>query len=269
MRPWKAPRIPLLLLAISTLAAAQAPLLIDFQGKLLYANGTAVSGTLSVTFRIYNQSSGGTALWSETQSVNVQNGFFDALLGGATSLSVVPFNQTLFLSVQAGSSEMAPRLNFTSAPYAGSIITGGSTARAFSANRTGFVFSTTWTTIPGLDITFNLERPALVQWTANGVMRHATITATNCHQSFRAEVDGVARGHLSHGERLNVLRGDLAWWNMWTLSSHAFLPAGSHTVRIQTRESSQTSPICYVCSEGDGLLSPYSMCDLNIIAVYS
>lgn len=109
------------LLLLATLAAAQAPLLLDFQGRLTNTTGAVITGSNSMTFRIYNVYTSGSALWTETQSVNVQNGNFDVLLGGTTSLSGVSFTQPLYLGVQVGSTEMAPRLNFTQAPFAMSL----------------------------------------------------------------------------------------------------------------------------------------------------
>jgi hypothetical protein len=44
---------------------------INFQGKLTNPNGTNVTdGTYSVVFSLYTVSSGGTAVWTETDSVN-------------------------------------------------------------------------------------------------------------------------------------------------------------------------------------------------------
>lgn len=102
-------------------AAALPPALIDFQGRLYYANGTALTATQSITFRIYNVTSGGTPLWSETQSVVVSNSYFDALLGGTTNLATVAFNQALYLAVYTGTQELAPRLTIAQAPYAYSL----------------------------------------------------------------------------------------------------------------------------------------------------
>jgi hypothetical protein len=109
-----------LAVAISRITHA-APELINYQGKLMDSGGTPLSGTYSITFRIYNQQTGGTALWNETHSsVQVQDGTFNILLG-----SVSPFPATLFdsdtrwLALKVGSDpEMTPRSRITSVAYA-------------------------------------------------------------------------------------------------------------------------------------------------------
>lgn len=72
-------------------AFAQAPQLLNYQGRLTDPSGAPRNGSFSMGFTIL----GGTSSWSETQTVNVANGFFSALLG-----SVTPFPADLFTSGQ-------------------------------------------------------------------------------------------------------------------------------------------------------------------------
>src|SRR3989344_2144031 len=62
---------------------------INFQGKLVNTNGTNVAnGNYSIVFKIYDVSSGGTALWTETQSsVSVTDGVFQVELGSSTAFA--------------------------------------------------------------------------------------------------------------------------------------------------------------------------------------
>lgn len=136
--------LPALLLALLALpAVALPPALLDFQGRLFHVNGSEVNGSLSVTFRIYNASIGGSAIWTETQSIQMQNGYFDALLGGVSSLTVVPLDQRLYLGIEAGGVEMAPRLNFTHSPFAlslgGVVNVNGSKAGVGTTNPQGLL----------------------------------------------------------------------------------------------------------------------------------
>lgn len=97
---------------------------LGIQGILKKANGNAVDdGTYSLTFKLYNVSTGGTALWSETQAdVEVASGIYTATLGSANPLNI-PFNETYYLGVTVGSTtEMLPRIQLTTAPYALSLI---------------------------------------------------------------------------------------------------------------------------------------------------
>ena len=96
---------------------------INFQGKLANPDGTNVTnGTYSMVFRIYTVSSGGAAVWTETQSsVSVVDGIFRVALGSVTSLpGSVDFNgASLFLGITVGAdAEMTPRIQFTASPYA-------------------------------------------------------------------------------------------------------------------------------------------------------
>lgn len=96
---------------------------INFQGKLTNADGTNVTdGNYSIVFSIYSASSGGTAIWTETQgTVAVSSGIFQVSLGSGTALpgSVDFTSGSLYLGVKVGSdAEMTPRIRFTAAPYA-------------------------------------------------------------------------------------------------------------------------------------------------------
>lgn len=96
---------------------------INFQGKLTNPDGTNVTnGTYSIVFSIYSVSSGGSAIWTETQgSVSITDGIFQVSLGSVSALpGSVNFNSaSLFLGIKVGAdAEMTPRVQFTATPYA-------------------------------------------------------------------------------------------------------------------------------------------------------
>ncbi len=62
---------------------AEVPRTISYQGSLKQTDGTPVDGTVSMQFALYDSLSGGSALWSETQSVSVNNGIYSVVLGAA------------------------------------------------------------------------------------------------------------------------------------------------------------------------------------------
>jgi hypothetical protein len=104
-------------------ATSGVPYLINFQGKVTNLNGTNVSnGSYSFVFKIYNVSSGGAALWTETQTLTTTDGIFQANLDSvaANNFSGVDFGTfPLYLGVTFnGDPEMSPRIQLTSAPYA-------------------------------------------------------------------------------------------------------------------------------------------------------
>ncbi|MEZ4960291.1 MAG: hypothetical protein R2830_10790 [Saprospiraceae bacterium] len=111
-----------LLLAFFAFATLQlqAQATLSIQGTVQNSTGAAVTdGSYSLTFKLYTQSAGGTAIWTETQSgIPIQSGVYSAELGAVETLNV-PFNATYFLGVSVdGGAEMAPRAKLTSAPYA-------------------------------------------------------------------------------------------------------------------------------------------------------
>ena len=74
------------ILALGTAYAATLP----YQGLATDAkNNPKVDGSYSVGFALYSASSGGSALWSESQSVATKKGLFSATLG---SISIIPDN---------------------------------------------------------------------------------------------------------------------------------------------------------------------------------
>jgi hypothetical protein len=86
-----------------------------YQGTLVDAAGTPVSGSVGMVFRIYNHPTEGGALWAEAHTganaVPVQNGLFNVTLGSLTPISDPVWQaDPLYLGVQIeGESEMTPR----------------------------------------------------------------------------------------------------------------------------------------------------------------
>lgn len=100
---------------------AQATL--SIQGIIRKSNGAAVDdGKYDLAFKLYNVTSGGTALHTETQNVSVVGGIYSAELGSSTPLTAA-FNQTYYLGVSVdGGAELIPRARLTSSPYALSLL---------------------------------------------------------------------------------------------------------------------------------------------------
>ncbi|MBU1729541.1 MAG: hypothetical protein KKH64_06240, partial [Candidatus Margulisbacteria bacterium] len=95
------------------------PKLLSYQGKLTDSSGSPASGTKTMVFKIYTSATGGTALWTETQSVDVAtDGIYNVTLGSTTAINL-DFTDNYYLGVTVGTdSEMTPRKQITSAPYA-------------------------------------------------------------------------------------------------------------------------------------------------------
>src|SRR5215831_2120761 len=100
-------------------AFAQVPQTLSYQGILTDGAGNLVAdGNYSLTFRVYNVSTAGSALWTETQpTVAVAKGGFNVLLGGVTALTL-PFDVPYWLGISVnGGAELSPRVALASSPY--------------------------------------------------------------------------------------------------------------------------------------------------------
>jgi hypothetical protein len=110
---------------------ALVPAVMNYQGVLTDASGTSLTGSYSMTFKLYAALQGGTTLWQETQAVTVTKGLFNVYLGSKNPLDEAIFNgRDLYLGITVGlDQEMQPRTRLASAPYA---ITAGQSLCTFT-----------------------------------------------------------------------------------------------------------------------------------------
>ncbi len=114
-------KVAALVLAAALPAAADVPQTIDQQGRFLKMDGSPETGSLTVTFALYTASTGGSPVWSETQTLQLDaGGFYAAQLGAASPFPKGLWDGTsFFLGITVmGESEMSPREPVTSVPYA-------------------------------------------------------------------------------------------------------------------------------------------------------
>jgi hypothetical protein len=103
---------------------AVVPRLMKFSGALRDAAGRPLTGTVDVTFSLYNSEAGGDALWYETQTVQADElGRYTALLGAMHSdglpADLFFSGEARWLGIQVGSeAEQPPRVLLVSVPYA-------------------------------------------------------------------------------------------------------------------------------------------------------
>ncbi len=121
----------------STSVKAANPTTVSFQGKVVNAGATAgtnvTDGTYTFVFKLYSATSGGSALWTETDSsVTVTAGVFQVNLGAncpfftanaCNSSTPIDFNAnpSLYLGITFNSDpagEMTPRVQLQSVPFA-------------------------------------------------------------------------------------------------------------------------------------------------------
>lgn len=108
--------------ALLTISAASAavPSTLTQQGRLFDSSGAPATGSVSIVFTVYDAASGGTALWTETQTVTLDEGYFSVRLGESQPIATTVFNgSTRYLGVAVGGDpEMTPRQTIVSVPYA-------------------------------------------------------------------------------------------------------------------------------------------------------
>jgi hypothetical protein len=100
--------------------AQQVPPVINYQGQLLDTNGNPANGNVTMEFAIFDVSTGGAALYAESQNVTVSNGVFTTLIGSVTPIPQDLFDggPNRFLEITANGAVLAPRRRFGSVPYA-------------------------------------------------------------------------------------------------------------------------------------------------------
>jgi len=113
----KAP-IFVFLLAIWLTLVSAVPSQMNYQGKLTTTGGVALNGSYGMVFRIYDASSGGTMIWSESYpSVTITKGLFDVVLGSITPINL-PFDAPYWLEIVVDGEVFAPRISMSSVGYA-------------------------------------------------------------------------------------------------------------------------------------------------------
>jgi hypothetical protein len=108
-----------ILILIMGVALAEIPKKINYQGRLVDAEtGQAMAGAHEMVFRIYEVPEGGTQVWSESASVQVDSaGVFSVMLGEINPLDL-PFEGPVWLEVEVGGEVLSPRREMASVPFA-------------------------------------------------------------------------------------------------------------------------------------------------------
>ena len=108
-------------LAMGTpLSAFAVPAYLSHQGKILDSSQEPISVVTEMTFSLYTQASGGSAVWSETMDLSLDGGLYSVILGTTTTLEDSLFEGgNLYLGVQVeDNNEFDPRTQVVSVPFA-------------------------------------------------------------------------------------------------------------------------------------------------------
>jgi hypothetical protein len=104
-------------------ANAAVPSMVNFSGVLTGANNKPLTGTVGVTFYLYQESQGGSPLWMETQNVQADKAGHYSVALGSTSSQGLPANvfasgEARWLGVEVQGQPEQPRVLLMSVPYA-------------------------------------------------------------------------------------------------------------------------------------------------------
>jgi hypothetical protein len=176
---------------IGGVAEAQVPNKINYQGKLTDSAGQPINATVSVVFHLYNVASGGSALYTETQTVTVTNGLFNVAIGSVTPLGL-PFDVPYYLGVKVGAdAEMTPRQAVLSGAYA---------LQAASAE--GLAASAT---VGGAQITGAISTATLPAGNLSGTIATAQIANNAVTQAKLSPLSGAAAGKVLGTDGSNLV----------------------------------------------------------------
>ncbi len=102
---------------------APSATLFSYQGHLLDNGGAPVTDSaVDMTFKFFSVPSGGTACWTENHTeanaINVQNGYFNVLLGQLTAINTSCLSGDVYLELDVNGETLSPRELLTSVAHA-------------------------------------------------------------------------------------------------------------------------------------------------------
>jgi len=107
-------------LVLASIAFANSPKLINYQGLLSDTGGDLVAdATYSVLFTIYDDPAQLSSVWTETQDITTTNGLFAVLLGSINPIEDTVFNTSpRYLGIKIGTDpELTPLTLLVTVPY--------------------------------------------------------------------------------------------------------------------------------------------------------
>ncbi|MBI2618894.1 MAG: hypothetical protein HYW57_02325 [Ignavibacteriales bacterium] len=134
----------IVLLGVPVFSNAQIPRTLSYQAVLTDTLGNPrPDGQYSFTFRLYQSSSGGTAIYTEQKNLQLRRGLFYTVLGDQIVLpDTVRFDRAYWLSVQVATEpELSPRVPLTSVGYSIRAVRADTASHALSAPQQTFIDS--------------------------------------------------------------------------------------------------------------------------------
>ena len=204
----------LFLLFVSTyVVEAQIPRTLSYQGVLSDTLGNPKpDGTYSFTFRLYQSSSGGSAVWNEQKMLQVKRGLFQTNLGDQVPFgSSVSFDRPYWFSIEVASEpELSPRISLTAVGYSFNAAKADTASYALSAPTQNAVDSARIAgTVPNNSITSQKIADSTI--TGADISRTAALNVT----SLRTSGDvGIGTASPSSLYKMSILPGTLGGINI-------------------------------------------------------
>ncbi|MBT7597449.1 MAG: hypothetical protein HN559_21275, partial [Gemmatimonadetes bacterium] len=189
-----------LALATVTAGVAQIPQRISYQASISDNSGEPiVDGQHALSLSLFDQISGGTAVWTEDHTVTTAGGVVSLVLGASTALDL-PFDESYWLGVVVdGGEELAPRVELTTVPYAiraagvvDSSITGAAIASGHVVRSIGGLADDI-ELVAGAGMTITTQNQIMVLSSATGL---TSVSSGNIVDATISSID-VADGGLS------------------------------------------------------------------------
>lgn len=115
--------LPLLALVLISCSSFVYPSF-SHQGKLLDSSGNPVAdGSYDVVYKLYHGSSGGPAVYTEANIVNITDGYFNSEFGAA-DVDPKIFSEQTWLEISVNGEILTPRQLLRGAPYASGLVAG-------------------------------------------------------------------------------------------------------------------------------------------------
>ncbi len=211
----------------------------NYQGKLTNDIGVGINDTLDMTFRIYDDPTAGTLLWTEAHAdpndVPIVKGLFDVVLGSITALDL-GFDMDYWLEIEVDGDILDPRVKLLSSPYsyraaiADSVVGGsavGDTALwevhvteplIFPKNNANVLFYD-----DGEDMTIYAENALSSGLGTSVIYGYANGSSTDPTSWNMDDMNSAVKGYMDMGE--NHSAGVAGFYDGWTYPSAAVLGA--------------------------------------------
>ncbi len=201
----------------SIVDAAEPVQNIGFQGQLSN-NGSAVSGTVSATFKFYDALSGGSQQGSTiSKSVQVSNGYF-ATSFDSSDMTGIDLNQSLWIEVSVNGNVLTPRSAVNSVPFAnkafgafsfGSAPAAGPAGSLYYDSGTGYLMvsnGSSWTSVGSSGVqTFVVRNGFLATATSTDGVNAAYFVATST-SATSTFAGAVGIGTVSPASVLDIVK---------------------------------------------------------------